>query len=96
MPGTANPNAGLTSGWADGEGGWGGPMNTNLATADSLLMPGIRHARAYGAKGDNVTDDKAAIQLAIDACAAGESVYVARGTYLVSGALTIITSNVTF
>jgi exo-poly-alpha-galacturonosidase len=42
--------------------------------------------RAFGARGDGVTKDTAAIQRAIDACPAGGAVHVPRGTFL-TGAL---------
>ena len=44
----------------------------------------VFNVKAYGAKGDGVIDDAAAIQAAIDACAAagGGDVFVPPGTYL--------------
>lgn len=52
-------------------------------------------ARAYGAKGDGKTDDTAAIQRAIDACAGkGGEVHLQQGTF-VSGMLTL-KSHLTF
>lgn len=42
--------------------------------------------RAFGAKGDGVTDDTSAIQSAIDS---GKSVYCPAGTYYISGQLTL-------
>src|SRR5689334_15790771 len=43
----------------------------------------------YGAKGDGVTDDTQAIQNAINACPAGQVVYVPAGTYRLNSQLTI-------
>jgi len=43
----------------------------------------------YGAKGDGVADDTGAIQQAINACPAGQVVYIPAGTYRLNGALTI-------
>jgi hypothetical protein len=46
----------------------------------------------YGAYGDGLHDDTTAIQRAIDACPAGQVVYVPAGTYRLNGALTIAKS----
>ena len=48
--------------------------------------PGTINVKSFGAVGNGVTDDTAAIQAAIDACAAagGGSVYVPPGVYLLS------------
>ena len=43
--------------------------------------------RAYGAKGDNKTDDTAALQKAIDAVPAGGAMLIPPGTYLVNATL---------
>ncbi|WP_415769067.1 M10 family metallopeptidase C-terminal domain-containing protein [Pseudomonas sp. LB3P38] len=47
----------------------------------------IFNVQNFGAKGDGITDDTAAIQSAIDAAAAagGGQVYIPTGTYIVSG-----------
>lgn len=49
---------------------------------------------SYGAVGDGTTDDRAAIQSAIDACeaAGGGVVYFPRGTYLLDSAHPIVTN----
>lgn len=58
-------------------------------TALSLLQ--VYSVRAYGAKGDGVTDDSAAIQATINAAitAGGGCVYIPAGTYLCNSGLTI-------
>lgn len=48
----------------------------------------VYNVKAYGAVGDGVTDDRAAIQAAIDACPAG-IVYFPSGNYSVSGTVFI-------
>jgi hypothetical protein len=48
--------------------------------------PDWLNVRAYGAKGDGVTDDTAAITAAITAAVPGQVVYLPAGTYLLGGA----------
>lgn len=53
------------------------------------------NVKSYGAQGDGITDDKAAIQLAINAASVtGGVVYFPPGTYMVSGEIDITASNV--
>jgi len=47
------------------------------------------NVKTYGAKGDGTTDDTAAIQTALNAAAAGQTVYVPNGTYITSAPLVI-------
>lgn len=47
------------------------------------------NVKTYGAKGDGVTDDTAAIQAAINACPAGGIVTLPPGTYKITAALVI-------
>lgn len=60
-----------------------------LAIAKKRL--GIISVRDYGATGDGTTDDRAAIQAALDSInsAGGGALYFPNGTYLVSGTLTV-------
>jgi glycerophosphoryl diester phosphodiesterase len=45
--------------------------------------------KAYGAKGDGTTDDTAAIQAAINACAPGGIIYIPHGRYRTSAPLVV-------
>src|SRR5262245_40581355 len=49
----------------------------------------VFNVKDYGAVGDGVTDDRLAIQAAVDACnaAGGGEVYIPDGVYIVSGQL---------
>ena len=66
-------------------------------TASSTVLPAASSCdpRVYGAKGDGVTKDTAALQAAIDACAVqgGGTVRLAAGTYL--SAPIVLKSNIT-
>lgn len=67
---------------------------TARALADTLF--GIQlPVKGFGAKGDGLTDDTSAIQLAINRCAArgGGVVYFDPGTYLISSPLTMTSVN---
>lgn len=53
-------------------------------------LEGIHNARQYGARGDGVTDDTAAIQAAMDKAAEqGGRVYLPPGRYLVAGSVQV-------
>ncbi|ODA69505.1 right-handed parallel beta-helix repeat-containing protein [Streptomyces sp. AVP053U2] len=92
IPSFAGPD-GITGMWAEADGGtraWiqargagdgeGGPAGS---VQDWL------NVQAYGAVGDNVTDDTAAIQAALAACPMGGIVYLPAGAYRTSAPLTI-------
>lgn len=49
----------------------------------------IYSVKDYGAKGDGVTDDTAAIQATIDSSVAGSRIYFPPGTYLVSAIISL-------
>lgn len=62
-----------------------------------LIWSGQISVRQFGAKGDNATDDKVAIQATIDAiaAAAGGIVYFPQGKYVIASALAWTASSVT-
>lgn len=61
-----------------------------VTSVGSTTLQGIFSVTNYGAKGDNVANDTAAIQSAINAASVqGGTVYFPPGTFLVSSALTI-------
>lgn len=65
--------------------------------ANTLLDKGshVFNVKAYGALGDNSTNDTTAIQAAITAAqTAGGTVYLPQGIYRISAALTVTASNV--
>ena len=85
-----------------GEIGWATKMNTAVtavnSAADNAVAKGdlVVNVKDYGAVGDAVTDDSAAIQAAINACttAGGGRVFIPAGNYLLGSTLTL-TSGVT-
>lgn len=62
-------------------------LGGSYTTDDLITKSPLMDVRAYGATGDGVTDDTAAIQATIDAAytAGGGVVFFPAGTYLVSG-----------
>ncbi len=67
--------------------GWSKPLT--LTVQDAVTWVGTtRDVTSYGAVGDGVTDDGAAIQAALDASGDGDTIYFPAGTYLVGGGRT--------
>lgn len=64
-------------------------LDTNLLFIGGLngnvKLSSLYSVKAYGAKGDGVTDDTAAIQLAIDSIPVGSTLYFPVGDYLLDG-----------
>lgn len=60
-----------------------------LESRPSASVLPITYVSTYGAKGDGVTDDLAAINAAIAAAPSGGTVYFNAGTYVVSNTITI-------
>ena len=60
-----------------------------VATTVQSKLRETSSVKDFGATGDGVTDDSAAIQAAIDATPAGGSLYIPRGTYVINTGLTI-------
>jgi hypothetical protein len=73
------------------------PLDQNGITkkAPAAFISPVVSVKAYGAVGDGVTDDTAAIQAAINSLTSGGALYFPTGIYK-SGALTVGTSNITF
>jgi len=88
-------NLGLTRGWQQGEAGWGDAMNTNLVLIDAAAFASeqtlVYNVKAYGALGDGVASDSAAIIAAIAAIpATGGTLYFPPGVYnITSGAISL-------
>ncbi|MBK6900124.1 MAG: hypothetical protein IPH09_12980, partial [bacterium] len=63
----------------------------NSADIDTLELSGIYNVKAYGAIGNGIANDTAAIQAALTAAATagGGEVYFPKGTYLCGSALTV-------
>ena len=71
------------------------PHGDRAYTDSKIPLDWINAKKAYGAKGDGTTDDRAAIQACIDAAAAaGGTVYLPYGTYRISNSL-VLKSKVT-
>lgn len=73
-----------------------GTVSGDVTLTGHWNFPGVFNVRNYGAAGDGVTDDAAAIQSANDAAeaAGGGIVYYPPGIYRVNTQITINTSNV--
>lgn len=63
------------------------PGGLQRLTSDKLAE--VVSVKDFGAKGDGVTDDTAAIQTAINALPVGGNLFIPRGTYLLTSTLTL-------
>lgn len=65
-----------------------GYVNGAVSQPELALKTGLRfNVRAYGAVGDGVTDDRAAIQAVISAAPAGSAIFFPAGTYKLTAPL---------
>ena len=78
------------------EGGTYTPAGTNAVprTVQSKLRETVS-VKDFGAVGDGVTDDTAAIQAAIDSLSTGGAVYFPEGVYSISASLVVNSPNIT-
>jgi hypothetical protein len=82
----------VTGMWAEAGGGARVWMDSHGASTTETSAGSVRdwlNVRDFGAQGDNVTDDTAAIQAALAACPMGGVVYLPAGAYRTSAPLTI-------
>ncbi len=73
-----------------GQYGWSGPLKLKVDATVPYQWNGTRRNAKdapYNAVGDGVTDDRAALQSAINASQPGDIVYLPAGTYLISSRL---------
>jgi hypothetical protein len=63
------------------------PTTTSSTTSTTLASGQMVNVKNYGAKGDGITDDGAAIAAALKACASGQTLYFPAGTYYVAGSV---------
>ncbi|PAK25783.1 hypothetical protein CJD44_14220 [Streptomyces sp. alain-838] len=83
---------GVTIMWASAGGSTRVWIRARDADAAEVAAGSVRdwlNVKDFGAQGDNVTDDTAAIQAALDACLMGGVVYLPAGGYRTSAPLTI-------
>ncbi|MBD0837362.1 right-handed parallel beta-helix repeat-containing protein [Streptomyces sp. TRM68416] len=83
---------GVTGMWADAGADTRAWIEARSVTSGEQVTVSVRdwlNVRDYGAVGDNVTDDTAAIQAALAACPMGGIVYLPAGAYRTSAPLTI-------
>ncbi|WP_329356978.1 right-handed parallel beta-helix repeat-containing protein [Streptomyces anulatus] len=83
---------GVTGMWADAGGPTRAWMDAHSITTGGTAGGSVQdwlNVRAFGAAGDNVSDDTAAIQAALTACPMGGIVYLPAGAYRTSAPLTI-------
>ncbi len=83
LPADRKIDWGLAGVWENGVKGI--PNRTTVFCNVRVSIPGS----SLVARGDGVTDDTAALRAAVNACPAGQAVYLPAGTYVVSGTINL-------
>ncbi len=73
------------------------PTSASTAAAVPTAAPDhVLNVRDFGAVGDGVTLDRAAIQKAVDSAHPGDAIYFPAGTYALDDSIKVLTSQLTF
>ena len=73
---------------------FGQAIGIQVLPTDEATYPLVVDVRSFGATGDGVTNDTAAIQAALDSAVGGEVVFFSSGTYIISDVFDVIAVNI--